>query len=377
MLVLRFAGSIMQCWFWLVAVCCSARRNQEKKGAQPEPRQGHEKKHGRCHLGRIVKRQQVKTFMMLTMLGMLEGMETWPGDDCEHFLRVLAAGRPPSDLASELPCTTAGGRVPPFPAIFADLTQDDSGGFGVGVGGAGCLYRNDDADAGGSKSLDKTARLGAVRAVGATCSDSHWSKAVLLLDRYSSYCASLPKLPLTCAAIARIVAKLEIGGHYERDLFLTENSGGWMVAQDFATWVGMTFGCTTEEITDSTLSKHEFEVLKALDWKVDWPCLEQWLHTISARFSVLTGAQNNEQLQMMMRSILISARAILTTEAPHKLSHGDLAMGLFGAHVLLEPLMGTPDELGEAGRSAATCPDRMVEVVHSSQAWRKCRSCIQ
>lgn len=71
-----------------------------------------------------MKRQQVKTFMMLTMLGMLEGMETWPGDDCEHFLRVLAAGRPPSDLASELPCTTAGGRVPPFPAIFADLTQD-------------------------------------------------------------------------------------------------------------------------------------------------------------------------------------------------------------------------------------------------------------
>ncbi|CAK9099665.1 unnamed protein product [Durusdinium trenchii] len=210
----------------------------------------------------------------------------------------------------------------------------------------------------GSKSLDKTARLGAVRCLaGATCSDSHWSKAVLLLDRYSSYCASLPKLPLTCAAIARIVAKLEIGGHYERDLFLTENSGGWMVAQDFATWVGMTFGCTTEEITDSTLSKHEFEVLKALDWKVDWPCLEQWLHTISARFSVLTGAQNNEQLQMMMRSILISARAILTTEAPHKLSHGDLAMGLFGAHVLLEPLMGTPDELGEAGRSAATCPE--------------------
>eukprot|EP00913_Durusdinium_trenchii_P034235 g32039.t1 len=126
-----------------------------------------------------------------------------------------------------------------------------------------------------------------------------------------------------------------------------------MVAQDFATWVGMTFGCTTEEITDSTLSKHEFEVLKALDWKVDWPCLEQWLHTISARFSVLTGAQNNEQLQMMMRSILISARAILTTEAPHKLSHGDLAMGLFGAHVLLEPLMGTPDELGEAGRRNA------------------------
>ncbi|CAK9059352.1 unnamed protein product [Durusdinium trenchii] len=227
----------------------------------------------------------------------------------------------------------------------------------------------------GSKSLDKTARLGAVRAVGATCSDSHWSKAVLLLDRYSSYCASLPKLPLTCAAIARIVAKLEIGGHYERDLFLTENSGGWMVAQDFATWVGMTFGCTTEEITDSTLSKHEFEVLKALDWKVDWPCLEQWLHTISARFSVLTGAQNNEQLQMMMRSILISARAILTTEAPHKLSHGDLAMGLFGAHVLLEPLMGTPDELGEAGRSAATCPllnwRELRNPTHPLQEWSK------
>lgn len=105
----------------------SVRPKQERVCNLPErpcARQGHEKKHGRCHLGRIVKRQQVKTFMMLTMLGMLEGMETWPGDDCEHFLRVLAAGRPPSDLASELPCTTAGGRVPPFPAIFADLTQD-------------------------------------------------------------------------------------------------------------------------------------------------------------------------------------------------------------------------------------------------------------
>ncbi|CAK9098619.1 unnamed protein product [Durusdinium trenchii] len=167
-----------------------------------------------------------------------------------------------------------------------------------------------------------------------TNSESLWFKAVLLLDRYSSCCASLPKLPLTCAAIARIVVQLDVGGRYDQE---TETSAGrLMAAKDFATWVGMTFDCTTEEITSSTLKEHELEVLKALDWEVDCPCLEQWLLMFSVRFNGLTGGQNTMQLQMMMQSILQSAHAILMSETVvQKLSHGDLAIGLFCANVLL------------------------------------------
>ncbi|CAK9060547.1 unnamed protein product [Durusdinium trenchii] len=124
--------------------------------------------------------------------------------------------------------------------------------------------------------------------------------------------------------------------------------------EDFATWVGTTFDCMTEEITNSTLKEHELEVLKALDWKVDCPCLEQWLLMFSVRFNGLTGGQNTVQLQMMMQSILHSSHAILMSETvAQKLSHGDLAMGLFCANVLLllhgdSPLMSLkPYEVSE------------------------------
>ncbi|CAK9060674.1 unnamed protein product [Durusdinium trenchii] len=178
--------------------------------------------------------------------------------------------------------------------------------------------------------------------------ESFLFKAALLLDRYSSCCANLPKLPLTCAAIARLGASAMVLNFKNRRLNCCDPR------EDFATWVGTTFDCMTEEITNSTLKEHELEVLKALDWKVDCPCLEQWLLMFSVRFNGLTGGQNTVQLQMMMQSILHSSHAILMSETvAQKLSHGDLAMGLFCANVLLllhgdSPLMSLkPYEVSE------------------------------
>lgn len=186
----------------------------------------------------------------------------------------------------------------------------------------------------GSSAFEKTVRVGALRCLsqmlqGITGSQAYWFKAALLLDHYSSTCADVQKLPLTCGAIARIVAKADFSMPNSVPL-LSERCPGRRLTKDFAGWVDATFSCKTSDITDRALCKQEQAIMKALDWEVDYPCVDQWCYVYFARFRELAGFQSPDQLQQMQTRVSISARAILMSRpSTHGLSHGDLALGLF------------------------------------------------
>lgn len=185
----------------------------------------------------------------------------------------------------------------------------------------------------GHGTFEKTVRVGALRCLsqmlqGTTGSQSYWFKAALLFDR-SADCTDLEQLPLTCAAIARIVVKSDFTLQNCVPV-VSERCPGRRLIKDFASWLAATSNCSTPEISDRSLCQHEQVVLRSLDWQVDYPCVEQWCYVYFARFGLLAGFQTSEQLQKMQMRVLISARAILMSRpATTDLSHGDVALSLF------------------------------------------------
>lgn len=185
----------------------------------------------------------------------------------------------------------------------------------------------------GGRAFDQKIRVGALRCLssmlqGTTGSQSYWFKASLLFD-FCADCAGLAELPLTCAAIARIVVKSDFTLHSCVPL-LSERCPGRRLIQDFSSWLSATANIETTEINDRSLCQHEQVVLKALDWQVDYPCVEQWCYIYFARIGMLAGFRTSEQLQKMQVRVSISARAILMSRpATKELSHGDVALSLF------------------------------------------------
>eukprot|EP00913_Durusdinium_trenchii_P026496 g24861.t1 len=157
-----------------------------------------------------------------------------------------------------------------------------------------------------------------------TGSQSSWFEVVLLLDHYSSHCPSLAKLPVTCAVIARMVAK-DVGNDddnypvktnplLDKILGSRPKSAGRAIAEGFANWMETTFNCKADDIPKHpSMIQEEMEVVKALDWKVHYPCLERWLCLYSTRFSGLIGVRSAAQFEGMKEFVRTSARAILTT----------------------------------------------------------------
>ncbi|CAK9108443.1 unnamed protein product [Durusdinium trenchii] len=158
--------------------------------------------------------------------------------------------------------------------------------------------------------------------------------------------------------LSRMVAK-DVGNDDDNypvktNPLLDKKSAGRAIAEGFANWMETTFNCKADDIPKHpSMIQEEMEVVKALDWKVHYPCLERWLCLYSTRFSGLIGVRSAAQFEGMKEFVRTSARAILTTNetVAQDLSHGDLALGLFCSSLVRGgylPLMSLkPEEVDE------------------------------
>jgi len=183
--------------------------------------------------------------------------------------------------------------------------------------------------------LDSTIRVRALRCMSylfqaSTSGYSHWFKAALLLDRFAaSEQFRLEHLPLTCVCVTRIVLKHDASLQMAMP-FTHARCSAMNFIKDLGAWLKSAHACVTTEVSDRELTVQEQRILKALDWQVSYPCVEQMCFAYFARFGMLAGADFQPLIQPMQAKVLIVARAVVmcipTTDA---LSHGRLAAGLF------------------------------------------------
>eukprot|EP00440_Ansanella_granifera_P017779 gb/GFBE01019310.1/.p1 GENE.gb/GFBE01019310.1/~~gb/GFBE01019310.1/.p1 ORF type:complete len:355 (+),score=50.67 gb/GFBE01019310.1/:1-1065(+) len=160
---------------------------------------------------------------------------------------------------------------------------------------------------------------------------SGWFKAALLLDCYCSKSADpIADLPMTCICLTRIVHKFdrntEQAGRHHLENTLAEKV--WHCAENFKVWLA-TSGYEVAEMTGDTINRHEREIVKALEWRVDVPCVERWCTLYLVRFGTLISPELASNLQRLHAKLLVLARAVVMHQpASEDLTHGRLALGL-------------------------------------------------
>lgn len=165
-----------------------------------------------------------------------------------------------------------------------------------------------------------------------------WFKAAFLLDRCTaSNQFQLEQLPLTCVCVARIVLKLASSISLPLG---SERCPAINLIKEFATWMEFTHNVVTTEVSDRALCLHEKEVLLALDWQVECPCVEHWSCLYFTRFGILAGREFQASIQQMQAKVLMFARAmVMCFPMTKEVSQRTLAMGLFSLSFVNDGLL--------------------------------------
>ena len=162
---------------------------------------------------------------------------------------------------------------------------------------------------------------------------STWFQAALLLDRITacqSFC--LEQLPLTCTCVTSLVLKCASSAAMPL--------AGEDVINDFATWLDSTQNCVTAEVSNRAVSQHEKEVLEALDFRVQAPCVLQWCKPYFTRLGLLASREFQLPVQQMHGTVVMFAHAVvMCVPASPMLSHGNLAAGLFSLSFVYSGLL--------------------------------------
>ena len=162
---------------------------------------------------------------------------------------------------------------------------------------------------------------------------STWFQAALLLDHITARQRfGLEKLPLTCTCLTGIVLKCASSAALPLS--------GENLIHDFATWLDSTQNCVTATVSNRAVSQHEKEVLEALDFGVEAPCVQRWCQTYFTRFGLLAGRDSQLPIQQMHGTALMFAHAVvMCVPASPMLSHGKLAAGLFSLSFVYSGLL--------------------------------------
>eukprot|EP00439_Symbiodinium_sp_Y106_P004950 s1915_g1.t1 len=165
-----------------------------------------------------------------------------------------------------------------------------------------------------------------------------WFKAAFLLDRCTaSNQFQLEQLPLTCVCVTRIVLKLASSLSLPLG---SERCPAIHLIKEFATWMELKKNIVTTEVSDRALCLHEKEVLLALDWQVECPCVEHWSCLYFTRFGILAGREFQASIQQMQAKVLMFARAmVMCFPMTKEVSQRTLAMGLFGLSFVNDGLL--------------------------------------
>jgi len=158
----------------------------------------------------------------------------------------------------------------------------------------------------------------------ATGGQNGWCKAALLFDRYCAKVQVAPnRLPMLCVAVVRIVSKME------QKAYPGVLESCWSVcADELRVWL-MSAGYDVPEATDALILQQEMAVTRVFQWRILWPCAQQWSLTFFTRFALLAGPAFQRSLKEVEMKLLALARAvIMCQQASATLTHGTLALGL-------------------------------------------------
>jgi len=188
--------------------------------------------------------------------------------------------------------------------------------------------------------------------------EMRWLDALLLLD---SYCLHRPDalerstLPALCAAITRLVKKLDEGEPTE----CLSNLHNYV--SSLAQWLQKSgYPHLDTCVTPEDLNREEGEVLCALRWNIKLPTVQDWMTVLCARLNVFTCSGLRHLLTPLWQHNFQMAR-LLATRCPstaafgaRRTAQGLLCLSLVSAHVLPPATFGlcelaTPVWEGAAG----------------------------
>jgi hypothetical protein len=195
--------------------------------------------------------------------------------------------------------------------------------------------------------------------------EASWHDAMLIFDIYCLHrpeVADSASLPAVCAAITRLVKKLDDA---EPKDYISALPG---VASSLAQWLKQS-ACPQFEarVTQEDLARVEDDILRALGWNIKLPTVQDWMTVLCARLNIFTCNGLNHLLTPVLQNSILHSRVLTThctttTTGAHRLAQGLLCLNLISAQVLPADTFGLTElATGVAAAGQPQCRQESLE----------------